>query len=61
MGLFDKAIDRFLAAYREGLVMSCPVHRTGQKAVKHMAKRHEQIRTAVNQRKSAKAEKRTAR
>lgn len=56
MGLFDKAINGFLAAYREGLQMSCPVHRTTEKVVKRARKRHEQIRTAVE-----KGKKRVAR
>ena len=47
MGLFDKAINGFLAAYREGLQMSCPVHRATQKAAQKVQKRREQIRTAV--------------
>lgn len=56
MGLFDGLVRRFVAAYQEGLQMSCPVHRTTDKVVKRARKRREQIRTAVE-----KGKKRVAR
>ena len=60
MGLLSGVMRRFMAAYQEGLQMSCPVHRTTEKVVKRARQRREQIRTAVAQHKEAKGKKRSA-
>ena len=45
MRVLNDAVRRFLAAYREGLTMSCPVHKATKNAVKSLKKRHEKGRT----------------
>ncbi|MBS0481034.1 MAG: hypothetical protein JSR96_02585 [Proteobacteria bacterium] len=51
MGLIDRLTRQFLAAYREGLQMSCTHHceRTKQFA-ENARKRREKIRSALNER-----------
>lgn len=47
MRVLNDAIRRFLAAYQEGLTMSCPVHKATKNAVKSLKKRHEEGRTTI--------------
>lgn len=51
MGWMTNVSKRFIAAYQEGLQMSCPVHRAKEKAAERVQKRREQIRTVVAKRK----------
>lgn len=47
MSLLNNAVRRFLAAYQEGLTMSCPVHKATKNAVKSLKKRHEKNRNTL--------------
>ncbi len=47
MGWVDSVVSRFLAAYREGLEMSCPAHKVRQRAAMRMERRRDAIRATI--------------